>query len=291
MINGPDTNLAGTALSDRRRRRRRRLGLETVLTIGAAIATAPLILALLASFKPESEIIRYEGIVPNQWTLENYREVTLNPQETPIFAWFFNSVFISGAVTILVVMLSSMAAYSLARLKPPGGRTVFLIMVATLMLPLQIFLIPVYLILDFMHLIDTPWAIILPAGSNVFGVFLLHQFFLGIPRELEEAAEMDGCSPFQVYWHIILPLSRPALATLAIFVFVGAWNDFIGPLVFLESTRNMTLPVGIALYQTSYFTEYGLTLAAGMLATIPAIAMFLVFQRRIIEGISLTGMK
>ena len=274
-----------------RRRRPRTVLTETLVIVGGLVCVLPLLIALLTSFKPESEIIQFRSILPQDWTIDNYRQVLTAPEETPIVRWLMNSLFIASSATLLVLTVTSMAAYAIARLRPPGSRVMLYVMIATLMIPAQVFLIPVYLILEFMHLIDTPWALILPAGSSVFGVFLLHQFFLGIPVDLEEAAEIDGCSPLRIYWHLLLPLSRPALATLGIFVFVGSWNDFLGPLVFLESTRNLTLPVGIALYQTSYFAEYGLTLAASMLATLPAVVIFLVFQKRIIEGVSLTGLK
>jgi multiple sugar transport system permease protein len=139
--------------------------------------------------------------------------------------------------------------------------------------------------------LDTPLALIVPAGAGAFGVFLLHQFFLTIPRELEEAAALDGCSKFGIYRHVALPISAPALATLGIFTFVGSWNDFMGPLVFLDSVDKYTLPVGIALFQTSYYAEYGLTLAASVLCTLPVLVAFLLFQRHIIQGIALTGSK
>src|SRR5690606_2194836 len=134
--------------------------------------------------------------------------------------------------------------------------------VATLMIPGQILLVPVYMVLNTLGWIDTPLALIVPAGAGAFGVFLLHQFFLGIPRDLEEAAHMDGCSRLRVWWSVIVPLSRPALSTLGIFTFIGSWNDFIGPLVFIDSLNKYTLPVGVALFQSSYKSEYGLTLAA-----------------------------
>ncbi|HZP82179.1 MAG TPA: carbohydrate ABC transporter permease, partial [Chthonomonadaceae bacterium] len=159
------------------------------------------------------------------------------------------------------------------------------------MVPGQILLVPVYLILNRLGWLDTPFALIVPAGAGAFGVFLLHQFFLGIPKDLEEAAALDGCSRFGIFRHIVLPLSRPALATLGIFTFVGAWNDFLGPLVFLDSVDKYTLPVGIALFQTSYSAEYGLTLAASVLCTAPVLLVFLLFQRQIIQGIALTGLK
>jgi multiple sugar transport system permease protein len=159
------------------------------------------------------------------------------------------------------------------------------------MVPGQVLLVPVYLILNRLGWLDTPLALIIPAGGGAFGFFMLHQFFLGIPRELEEAAELDGSSRMGTFLNVVVPLSRPAMAALAIFVFVGSWNDFLGPLVFLDSVERYTLPVGVALFQSSYATEYGLTLAASIICTLPAIIAFLLFQRHIIQGIAMTGLK
>jgi multiple sugar transport system permease protein len=198
---------------------------------------------------------------------------------------------VSSSVTLLVLTVTSLAAYALSRLRLPGRGPLFAVIVATMMVPGQILLVPVYLILNALGWLDTPRALIVPAGAGAFGVFLLHQFFKGIPRELEEAAWIDGCSRLRVYWHVILPAARPALATLAIFTFIGSWNDFLGPLVFLDSVSRYTLPVGIALFQTSYYSEYGLTFAVSVVATLPVIVVFLLFQKHIIKGISLTGIK
>jgi len=264
---------------------------ELLVVAGAALAVLPVALILVTSFKPDSEIIQFGRLLPVRWTLENYREILGNPEEIPIATWFCNSVFISSMVTLLVLAVDSMAAYGLSRLNLPGGRVVFTCIVATLMVPGQIMLVPVYLILNSLGWLDTPLALIVPAGAGAFGVFLLHQFFLGIPKDLEDAAAIDGCSRFGIYWRIILPLSKPALATLGIFTFMGSWNNFLGPLVFLDSVDKYTLPVGVALFQTSYYAEYGLTLAACVLCTIPVIVVFMLFQRHIIEGISLTGLK
>ncbi len=132
---------------------------------------------------------------------------------------------------------------------------------------------------------------IVPAGAGAFGVFLLHQFFRQIPRELEEAAMIDGASKLRIWWNIMLPLSRPALATLAIFTFIGSWNDFLGPLVFLDSVEKYTLPVGVALFQSSYAAEYGLTLAASVICTTPVLLIFMLFSKQIIRGMAMTGLK
>lgn len=264
---------------------------EVIVAIGGLLMILPIALVFITSLKPDAEIIHFRGVLPQVWTLDNFRTILGTPEEIPIFRWFFNSLFISSSVTLLVLWIDSMAAYALARLDLPHKKPVFSLILATLMVPGQICLVPVYLILNELGWLDTPWALIIPAGAGAFGVFLLHQFFLGIPRDLEDAGAIDGCTRFGVYWRLVLPLSKPALATLGIFVFIGSWNDFLGPLVFLDSVDKYTLPVGIALFQTSYVTEYALTLAASVICTLPVLIVFLLFQRHIIEGIALTGLK
>lgn len=265
--------------------------LYLVLILGALLFLFPVALIFITAFKPDGEIVHFYSILPHEWTLENFREIFANSEEIPIFRWFANSLFVSSMVTLLVLTVDSLAAYGLARLPLPGKKWVFSMIVATLMIPGQIFLVPVYLILNKLGWLDTPLALIIPAGAGAFGVFLLRQFFLGIPRDLEDAANIDGCNRLKIYYHIILPLSKPALATLGIFTFLGSWNDFLGPLVFLDSVDKYTLPVGIALFQTSYYAEYGLTLAACVICTLPVVFVFLLFQRHIVKGISLTGLK
>ena len=271
--------------------RAKKVSLEGLLLLGALLFLAPVLLMALTSFKPDSEIIRFTGVLPHQWTLDNYREILGSPEEIPLLRWFFNSVFISSSITLLVLTVDALAAYGLARLNLPGKKPFMILILAMLMVPGQIMLVPMYLILNQLGWLDSPLSLIVPAGAGVFGVFLLHQFFVGIPKDLEEAAILEGCNRFQVFWHVILPLSKPALATLGIFTFMGAWNDFVGPLVFLDSVEKYTMPVGIALFQTSYYAEYGITLAAAMLCTLPTLIAFLLFQRQIVEGISMSGLK
>jgi multiple sugar transport system permease protein len=184
-----------------------------------------------------------------------------------------------------------MAAYAITRLRVPGHWRIRGIVVVTMMLPAQLFLVPVFLILSWLGWLDTPAALIVPATAGGFGVFMLASFMRAIPRSIEEAALIDGCSPLGVYLHVILPLCAPAMATLGIFTFIGSWNDYVGPLIFIDSIRNYTLPVGIALYQGSYSTEYGRTLAASVLATMPLVVVFMAFQRQIIQSMSATGLK
>lgn len=265
--------------------------IEVPLLAAALAFVLPVILIGITSLKPDGEIVRFESVLPQQATTENFRYVFGTPEEIPIVRWLGNSLFISMAVTLLVLTVDSLAAYAFARLRPPGGKWVFALVIATLMVPGQILLVPAYLILNRLGWIDTPWALIVPAGAGAFGVFLLTQFFKAVPRELEEAAALDGCTRLGIWWHVMLPLSRPALAVLGIFTFIGSWNDFVGPLVFLESADRYTLPVGIALFQSSYSSEYGLTFAASVICTLPMIVVFLLFSRQIIRGLSAGAVK
>ncbi len=278
-------------LLDARRNRTRKIAVELLVACGGLLFVLPVVLMAITAFKPDAEIIHFRGLLPQHPTTQNFRDILFNPEEIPVARWFANSVFISTSVTLLVLTVDSLAAYGLARLELPGKKWLFPFIVATLMVPGQILLVPVYLILNQLGWLDTPLALIVPAGAGAFGVFLLHQFFLSIPKELEEAATLDGCTRFGIYWRVILPLSKPALATLGIFCFIGSWNDFIGPLVFLNSVDKFTLPVGIALFQTSYYAEYALTLAASVLCTIPVVIVFLLFQRHIVKGMAMTGLK
>ena len=264
---------------------------EGLMALGALVFVFPIVLILITAFKPDSEIVRFQSLLPHTTTLANFRSILGSPEEIPIARWFGNSLFISSAATLLVLTVDSLAAYAFARLDLPGKKWVFGAVVATMMVPGQILLVPVYLILNRLGWLDTPTALIVPAGAGAFGVFLLHQFFVSLPKELEEAAAIDGCSRWGIFWHILLPLSRPALATLGIFTFIGSWNDFLGPMVYLDSVDKYTLPVGIALFQTSYYAEYGLTLAASVLCTLPVVVAFLLFQRYIIQGIAMSGLK
>jgi multiple sugar transport system permease protein len=228
--------------------------------------------------------------LPRPATTENFRIVMGRATEFPIWRWTFNSVFISLAVTLLVLTVDSLAAFAYSRLKWRGRDQIFALLVATMLVPGQVLLIPTYLLIRHLGLFDTYGALIFPAAAGAFGVFLLRQFFMTIPMELEEAARIDGCGPLGILRHVILPLSKPALATLGIFTFMGTWNAFEGPLLFTDTLTMRTLPVGITIFQGRYNIEYGPLMAAAALAAIPVTIAFLIFQRHIIKGISLTGL-
>jgi multiple sugar transport system permease protein len=272
---------------------RSQLGLHIPMMLVALLFLAPLVWMLSTAFKSPADIIRGLGTaqwIPQPASTENFRNVMGKAEEFPIWRWTANSLFVSLAVTILVLVVDSLAAFAYSRLQWSGRDKIFALLVATMLVPGQVLLIPTYLLIRQLGLFDTYGALIFPASASAFGVFLLRQFFLTIPMELEEAARMDGCGPLGILRHVILPLSKPALATLGIFTFMGTWNAFEGPLLFTDSTAMRTLPVGITIFQGRYNIEYGPLMAAAALAAIPVAIAFLLFQRHIIKGISLTGL-
>ncbi|MES2465131.1 MAG: carbohydrate ABC transporter permease [Armatimonadota bacterium] len=266
-----------------------RYGFLSVMTL---LFLAPLLWMVSTSLKSASDIISGLGSLrwlPSPVTLENYSYILSRVEEFPVWRWTANSFFVSFGVTGLVLVVDTLAAYGFARLHWRGRDRVFGVLVATMLVPGQALLIPTYLIVRSLGWFDTYLALIVPAGASAFGVFLLRQFFIDIPKELEEAAVLDGCSPLGVLWNVILPLAKPALAALGILTFMGAWNAFEAPLLFTDSLEMRTLPIGISVLQGRYNTEYGPMMAAATLAALPAALAFLLFQRQIIKGISLTG--
>ncbi len=260
-----------------------------ILLIFVVITLYPFVWMVLTSFKYEAEIVSFPPtLFPDSFTLESYLNIW---KSIPFVRFFINTVVFALGVTILSVLLDSMAAYAFARIKFPGKKYLFILVLATLMVPFQVTLIPVFKILFNLGWLDTFLALIIPRASNAFGIFLLRQFFINIPDALEDAARIDGCSEFRIYWNIILPLSKPALATLAIFHFMYNWNDFLWPLVMTSSSSMRTLPVGLALFMGEHVIEYGLLTAGATLALLPIVIAYLFAQRFFIKGIALTGLK
>lgn len=250
----------------------------------------PIYWMVVVSITPSAEVYRWPlQLWPTNPTFEHYREV-FTRQDLLIDRWFVNSVVVSTIITVLCVFLSSLTAYGFARLEFPGRDLIFLLLLFTLMVPGQVTLIPVFLLIRGLGWLDTYHALIWPGAVSVFGVFLLRQFFASVPRELEEAALMDGAGRFRIYWQIVLPLSRAAIVALTIFVFLGAWNDLFWPLVVLNSLELRTLPVGLTVLQGTYTQERALVMAGTVIASAPVIVFYAIFQRRIIQGVMLTGM-
>lgn len=258
------------------------------LLIGSVAMILPFLWMISTSLKTIPEVFAYPIMwVPEVVRWDNYSMVL---ELLPFGRYLFNTAFVSVSVTILEIVTSSLAAYAFARLRFPGREKLFLLYLATLMIPGQVTLIPNFLLMRWFGWVDTYWALIIPQAFSAFGTFLLRQFFLSIPRELEEAARADGASYFRVYWQIILPLSGPALATLAVFSFMAQWNAFLWPLIVTHGDDMRTLTVGLRFFQDELVTQYHFLMAGTVMSIIPILIVFLSLQRYFVRGIALTGM-
>ncbi len=260
-----------------------------LLVVVAAIA-APFLWMISNAFKDQTAIYANPPAwLPSPAITDNFVSAWT---QIPFPLFFLNSVKVSGLITIGQLITCSLAAYAFARLRFPGREIVFGIYLSSLMVPSQVTIIPLYILMKNLGLVDNHAALILPGLASAFGTFLLRQFFLTIPRELEEAAIVDGAGLLRVLVTVILPLSRPALAALAIFTFNFFWNDFFSALIFLDSPQNLTLPVGLSVLQGQYASTSPAVMLAGVcMAIIPVLVVFLIGQRYIVEGITLTGLK
>jgi alpha-1,4-digalacturonate transport system permease protein len=265
----------GGRASDGRRGR----GLSTLdvvrgalLTIGAAVVLIPLVWMLLSSFK----------------TLTNYA-TALGSFGFPTY--LANSVIVTVAATVLTLAINSMAAYAFAKYNFRGRDTLFVVTLATVMIPLQVILIPLYQVVASLGMANSLWGLIIPGAATPTGVFLLRQYMLTIPDELIEAARIDGASEWRIFWQVVLPLARPALAVLAIFSVIWRWNDFLWPLIIAQDESTYTLPLAIAQFSSELVVPFNLVLALSVLSVLPVIVMFLFLQRHIVTGIAQTGMK
>jgi len=266
------------------------LVLYAVLLVVVALIAAPFLWMISNAFKDQTAIYANPPAwIPSPVITDNFVSAWT---QVPFPLFFLNSVKVAGLITIGQLITCSLAAYAFARLRFPGRNIVFGIYLSSLMVPGQVTIIPLYILMKNLGLVDNHAALILPGLASAFGTFLLRQFFLTIPRELEEAAIVDGAGLLRVLVTVILPLSRPALAALAIFTFNFFWNDFFAALIFLDSPQNLTLPVGLSVLQGQYGgTSPAVMLAGVCMAIIPVLVVFLVAQRYIVEGITLTGLK
>lgn len=212
-------------------------------------------------------------------------------QKHDVGKWFFNSVYISVVVTVGILLIDSMAGYVLAKKKFPGRNLIFWIIISTMMIPGQVTLVPLFIMVGNLNLMDTHWALILPDLSMVFGVFLMRQFMYSIPDELLEASRMDGASEWRTYWTIVLPLAKPGLAALGIFTFMNVWNSFLWPIIVLNSAELYTLPVGLKTLQDANLASFKLLMSGAAVAAIPMIIVFILFQRYFVKGLTLGGVK
>jgi len=260
-----------------------------ILLGGAITMVVPFVWMLSSSLKTNLEVFRIPPtFIPDVAQWQNYIEIF---KVVPYGRWFLNSLFITVVQTVLYMFIASLAGFTFARLRFPGRDVIFALYLATLMVPGEVTLIPKFILMRKLELIDTLTAVILPGIFNAYGVFLLRQFFMTLPESLEEAAILDGASYFRIYWNIILPLAGPALATLAIFSFRGAWNDFTWPLIVINSEHLKPLSVGLASFHGLYETNWPYLMAASTVALIPIIIVFVAAQKYFVRGIALTGLK
>ncbi|WP_437720931.1 carbohydrate ABC transporter permease [Sorangium sp. So ce861] len=275
----------------RRRQIGRALSYAALLLLAVAYV-APVIWMALTSLKSPSEATAVPPtLVPARATLESYEALAGSSAGAPVFRWLLNSLLSAAAHALLVLATAAPAAYALARMEFRGKRLVLVAVLSTLFIPPIMFLPANYLIVRALGWLDSLTALVVPPAASAFGVFFLRQFFLGLPRELEEAAALDGATRLQVFWKIVLPLSKPALATLAVLSLLSNWNDFLWPIYVLFNPEKLTLSPGLALLQGAHTTDYALVTAGAVVASVPILAVFIAAQRYVIEGVARTGLK
>lgn len=266
------------------------MGLYLLLVGYAALTVVPFLWALSASFKPLAEIAAGGNhLIPQQFTLDNYKTIFV---QEPLFGrWLWNSAIAAICVTLLNLLFNSMAGYALARIQFFGNQFWFLIILAALMIPGQVTLLPKFLILKSLGWLNTYQGLILPSAINATFIFMMRQFFINFPKELEEAAALDGLGRVETFFRVVLPLAKPALAAQTIFVFMGSWNEFLLPLVVMADPEMFTLPLGLNAFKGQYVSYWNYIMAASIIFTLPALAIYAFFNRYFIQGVTFTGSK
>ena len=267
----------------------RRVLAHLFLLIGAVTMVVPFLWMLSTSLKSDQQAYIFPPIwIPDPIVWQNYKTVW---EALPFDRFLINSTIVSIFVTFGQLLTCSLGAFAFARLRFPGRDKLFVLYLATMMIPFQVTMIPVFILVKWLKWLDSFQGLIIPMIFSAYGTFLLRQFFLTIPSELEDAAEIDGCGYFRIYWTIMLPLSKPALATLGIFVFMWSWNNFLWPLLIVNSLEMKTLPLGLAYFLGQYTIYWNLLMAGTTIALLPILVVFFFAQRYFIEGITLTGLK
>lgn len=262
----------------------------SILVIYAIITVIPFVWTILSSFKSYSEIVGKEfTFLPKVWTLGNYKY--LFSQEPLFLRWIFNSIFIGVTVTFLNIIFNTMCGYALARLDFKGKNILLYIILLVLAVPGQILMIPTYIILYNLGWIDDYKAMIIPSMVNATYIFMMRQFFINFPKEVEEAASIDGLNRFQILFYMAFPIAKPAIATQAIFIFMSSWNDFMKPLLYMTSRENFTLTVGLKYFQTQYYTYWNYVMAAAVVSVIPILILYIILNKYFMDGMRIGGDK
>lgn len=294
MATTVDTPRSAPAVPPARRRRRlgRSVGFYAGMVVLAVVFVAPLVWMLSTSLKTASDATDLPLTwIPENPTTEAYSTILQAGSDTPVLRWFLNSMVAATAHAALVVATAAPAAYAMARMQFRFKRSILAAIISTLFIPNIIFLTPTFLIVDRLGWIDTLIALIVPGAAGAFGVFFLRQLFLAVPVELEEAAYLDGANRFVVFTRIVLPLSKPALATLAVLSFLSNWNEFLWPVYVIFTRTRETLPPGLATLQGAFTQNYPVVMAGAVIASVPVLILYVLAQRHIIEGVSQTGVK
>lgn len=262
-----------------------------ILIFGTLVTLVPFIWVILTSLKPASEIIRMPPtFFPETWTLDSYRTIFTDPN-VPLARFYMNSLFVSVFRVFITIFTSTLAGFIFAKYRFWGKDIIFGFILVQLMIPFQVVMIPAYLILVKLGLVDSLWGLVIPSMVDAFGIFLMRQFVEGIPNELMDAARIDGSSEFGIFWRIILPQMGSAIAALGIFTFMGTWNDYLWPLIVITTHEKRTLPLLLTWYNSQHGTRYDLTMAASILVLLPILVVYAIFQRRFVRGITMTGFK
>jgi multiple sugar transport system permease protein len=271
------------------RRRIAVVGLHALLIAGAALAAAPLLWMVSASLMPTGEANSFPPRwLPSTVTFEHYRTLLTRMD---VARYLGNSVMIAVGVTLLSLLLNSMAGYAFAKLRFRGRDPLFRILLGALVIPVQVAMLPLFLLLKAVGAVNTYWGVIIPAAASIFGIFLIRQYALSIPDDLLDAARLDGAGEFRIYWSIVLPVIRPMLVTLAIFTFLGVWNDFLWPLIVLSDSSRYTLPVALANLSGEHVQDTELMMAGSVVTVLPVMLVFLALQRYYIQGIMVGSVK
>jgi ABC-type glycerol-3-phosphate transport system permease component len=262
-----------------------------LILVGAVIMLVPLLWLLSSSFKDTARIFIYPPQwIPDPWRVENYSKVF---EQIPFVRFYWNTILVTGLAVAGQIVSASLVAFGFARLRFPGRDLLFLVLLSTIMIPYHVTLIPTFVLFRILGWLDTYAPLILPywLGGGAFYVFLLRQFYMRLPLELDDAARIDGASTFGIYWRVILPQAKPALGVVAVFTFLGHWNDFFNPLIYLNTTEKYTLALGINLFRGYQTTQWNLLMAASVMVTAPCILLYAFAQRYFIQGIVFTGLK
>ncbi|MGX7030415.1 carbohydrate ABC transporter permease [Vagococcus zengguangii] len=260
------------------------------LIVMALIWLVPLIYGVLTSFKSEMELMTAGfKILPIEWVLTNYQELLVNNTSTPLVKWFFNSLFISVSHTLLVLVVVSLSAFAYSRLEFKGKKKLFSFLLATMMFPSVVNLIPLYKIVDILGWVNTPLAMIIPGAAGVFNIFLVKQFMDNIPKDFDEAAQIDGANDLTIFFKIILPLIKPVLLVVALFAFTSSWNDFLWPSIVFNDIEKMPITSGLQLLQGMYQSQPTLLMAGALIAIIPTFILYLFAQKYFLQSMSLSA--